>query len=57
MRLAERLGKTLKQLSADMGVGELAYWVALDEMDLNAMQNAEASRSADSRAAARVLGR
>jgi len=33
LRLAERLGKTLRELEQTIGMAELAEWMAHDELD------------------------
>jgi len=34
IRLAERLGKTLRELERTIGVGEIAEWIAFDELEV-----------------------
>ncbi len=38
IRLAERLGKTLAELGRDLGEGEIATWIAHDELEYEARQ-------------------
>lgn len=33
IRLAERLGKTLKELEQSIGIGEMAEWLAYDQLE------------------------
>jgi hypothetical protein len=46
LRLAERLGKTLAELERDIGTGELAEWIASDEMEDERKSHAQQAQEA-----------